>query len=53
MIKKLYFVFFGWLTIPHILFDMVSHNKQVINEDVDRWTLCAQISKSALGGGQV
>lgn len=52
MIKKLYFILFGWLTLPHISLYLVSHNKQVINEDVDRWTLCAQISKSALGGGK-
>lgn len=51
MTKKLYFIFFGWLTLPHISLYLFSHNKQVINEDVDRWTICAQISKSALGGG--
>ena len=47
--KKVFFLLFGWLTIPHVFMYLLSRNKQIINKDVDRWAKCAQIKP--IGGG--
>ena len=41
--KKVFFLLFGWLTIPHVFMYLLSRNKQTINKDVERWAKCAQI----------
>ena len=48
--KKVFFLLFGWLTIPHVFMYLLSRNKQTINKDVERWSKCAQIRP--IGGGQ-
>ena len=47
--KKVFFLLFGWLTIPHVFMYLLSRNKQTINKDVERWSKCAQIRP--IGGG--
>ena len=47
--KKVFFLLFGWLTIPHVFMYLLARNKQIINKDVDRWAKCAQIKP--IGGG--
>ena len=47
--KKVFFLLFGWLTIPHVFMYLLSRNKQTINKDVERWAQCAQIRP--IGGG--
>ena len=32
--RKAFFLFFGWLTIPHILCYLVAKNKQIIDKDI-------------------
>lgn len=49
--KKLYFMLFFWLTIPHIIIARLSHNKGVIKKDVDRWAECTQLH-FCVGGGE-
>lgn len=49
--KKLYFMLFFWLTIPHIIIARLSHNKGVIKKDVDRWAECTQLH-FCVGGGK-
>lgn len=41
--KKVFFLLFGWLTIPHVFMYLLSRNKQTINKDVERWAKCAHI----------
>ena len=47
--KKVFFLLFGWLTIPHVFMYLLSRNKHTIEKDVERWAKCAQIRP--IGGG--
>ena len=38
--KKVFFLFWGWLTIPHILCYLVAKNKQTIDKDIARRVQC-------------
>lgn len=48
--KKVFFLFWGWLTIPHILCYLVAKNKQTIDKDIARWVQCTN-QHNPFGGG--
>lgn len=49
--KKVFFLFWGWLTIPHILCYLVAKNKQTIDKDIARWVQCTN-QRNPFGGGK-
>lgn len=49
--KKVFFLFWGWLTIPHILCYLVAKNKQTIDKDIARWVQCTN-QHNPFGGGK-
>lgn len=40
--KKIKFLCFCWLTIPHVVFYLFAKNKETIDKDIVRWIKCAQ-----------
>lgn len=50
MKKKLIFVLFGWLTIPHALCYLLAKNKSTIDKDIDRWVVCSKNRNPFRGG---
>lgn len=51
--RKAFFLFFGWLTIPHILFYLVAKNKQIIDKDIVRWVQCSRQFNPLWGGANL
>lgn len=48
--KKVFFLFFGWLTLPHVVFYLFAPNKAVIDKDIARWVQCSKQSNPLWGG---
>lgn len=53
MLRKIRFFLTAILTVPHLLCYLLSKSKSVIQRDIDRWTVCAQISQTVPGGGKL
>jgi hypothetical protein len=49
--RKIVFLLMSWLTIPHILFYLLSKNKKVLDKDIDRWAQCLNVKESVILGG--
>lgn len=50
--RKILFLFFSWLMIPHILCYLVAKNKQIIDKDIARWVQCSR-QFNPFWGGQI
>jgi serine O-acetyltransferase len=50
--RKIVFLLLSWLTIPHILFYLLSKNKKVLDKDIDRWAQCLNVKESVIRGGK-
>ena len=48
--KKVFFLCFGWLTIPHIVFYIIAKNKPTIDKDIVRWVQCTNQCNPLWGG---
>lgn len=49
--KKMKFLCVGWLTIPHVVFYLLTKNKETIDKDIIRWIKCARAKP--LGGANI
>lgn len=47
--KKIFFLLFGWLAIPHIICYLFARNKCIIDKDVVRWVQCSK-QQNPMGG---
>lgn len=47
--KKIAFLLFGWLTVPHAICYLFAKNKKMIDKDVVRWVQCSKLSNPLWG----
>lgn len=50
--KKIAFLLFGWLTVPHVICYLFAKNKKMIDKDVVRWVQCSKQSNPLWGGAK-
>lgn len=48
--KKVFFLLFGWLTLPHVIFYLFAKNKGIIGKDIARWVECSKQPNPLCGG---
>ena len=51
--KKIAFLLFGWLTVPHVICYLFAKNKKMIDKDVVRWVQCSKQSNPLWGGKKI